>query len=100
MLPFNKFEDTLSTSQLYEKEFRHCKSDFTISELDDGRLSLTISTGRPRNSAKIMDSHLNKIKNNAFPMIDYIHSPVESSVIKYIPSTPDFLMPGYKIKIR
>ncbi len=47
-----------------------------------------------------MDSHLDKIKNNAFPMIDYIHSPVESSVIKYIPSTPDFLMPGYKIKIR
>lgn len=96
MIPFNKFKDTLFTSELYEKQFRHCKSDVHINGLENGRVYLTTTSSLK--GAKVSDSHIDKIKYHAFAIVDYIHSP--SGVIKYNPRTPDFLMPGYKIKIR
>lgn len=100
MLPFNKFKDTLSTSQLYEKEFRHFRSDFHISGIDHGRVWLTVSSGKVGRTVKLTDNHVDKLKCNTFPMVDYIHSPSEANKIMLHPSTPDVLMPGYKIKIR
>lgn len=100
MLPFNKFKDTLSTSDLYEKEFRHRRSDFHVNGIDHGRVWLTVASGRIGRKVKLTDNHTDKLVCNHFPMVDYIHSPSEANKIVYQPATPDVLMPGYKIKIR
>lgn len=104
MIRSDKFADTLSTSDLYEKEFRHCKSDYQIGGLEHGRVFFTVSTNKPGKSRKITESHTEKLVYEYWTMIDYIHAPshAPNEKIKIIagPRTPDILMPGYKVKVR
>ncbi len=100
MINFDKFVNTLSTSHLYEKGFRHCKSDYIIDGLGHGPLFLNMSTNSPNTSRIFSKSHKEKIiGKDQWPMVDYIHSPTNSPKIRYNMPTPDILKPGYKVKI-